>query len=134
MSKVAVDTNIMLYALDEFYPAKQKIAIDVLADHPYFCSQNLSEFINVCLRRRKLPKTDVGKLIITYLQQCRYIPVSEQMLTKSLDIMTAYDFQLFDSIIVAAALDTGCTTLYSEDMHDGQLIDKQLKIVNPFKA
>ena len=37
----------------------------------------------------------------------------------------------WDSLIVAAALDAGCTTLYSEDMQHGQRISDQLTIVNP---
>jgi predicted nucleic acid-binding protein len=37
-------------------------------------------------------------------------------------------------MIVAAALLAGCETLYSEDMQDGQLIDQQLRIRNPFEV
>ncbi len=39
----------------------------------------------------------------------------------------------YDSLIVATALESECTILYSEDMQDGLLIENQLKIVNPFK-
>lgn len=132
MNKIAVDTNILLYALDDFYTEKQKIAINILADRPYFCSQSLSEFSNVCLRRWKFPKSQVVEIIKTYLQQCHYVPVSENILLTSFDIMKTYDFQLFDSMIIASALETGCSILYSEDMSNGQIIKKQLKIVNPF--
>jgi len=53
---------------------------------------------------------------------------------RALEIMNKYDFQLFDSIIVATALESGCSILYSEDMNDGQIIDSQLEIINPFKG
>jgi len=43
-----------------------------------------------------------------------------------------YDFQIFDGIIVAAALEADCDILYSEDMQDGQVIENTLKIKNPF--
>jgi predicted nucleic acid-binding protein len=76
----------------------------------------------------------IAEIIKTYLQQCIYVPVSEHILLKSMDIMTIYDFQLFDSIIISSALETGCSIFYSEDMNDGQIIEKQLKIVNPFKG
>jgi predicted nucleic acid-binding protein len=75
----------------------------------------------------------VADLVNTYVEQGVYVPVTGQMLTRAEDIMHAYDFQLFDSIIIASALETGCTLFYSEDMSDGQIIEKQLKIVNPFK-
>ena len=134
MSKIAIDTNILLYALDDFYPEKQNIAIHLIADRPTFCSQTLSEFTNVCLRRWKFPKDKVAKLIKTYLQQCAYVPVTEQVVLRSVEIMQKYDFQLFDSMIIAAALDSGCSILYSEDLHDGQIIENSLKIINPFKV
>src|ERR1700761_8276709 len=117
MNKIAIDTNILLYALDDFYPDKQNIAIQIIADQPLFCSQSLSEFTNVCLRKWKFPKSKVAELIKTYLQQCSYVPVSELMLLTAVEIMDKYDFQLFDSIIVASALTSGCTILYSEDLN-----------------
>jgi predicted nucleic acid-binding protein len=134
MSKIAVDTNILLYALDDFYPEKQIISINIIADNPSFCSQSLSEFTNVCLRRWKFPKNKVAQIIKTYLQQCTYVPVTEAMMLKAIEIMPIYDFQLFDSMIISAALEAGCTIFYSEDMSNGQLIEQQLKIINPFKT
>lgn len=134
MNKISIDTNILLYALDDFYPEKQNISIQIIADKPIFCSQCLSEFANVCLRKWKFPKSNVADLIKMYLQQAIYIPVSEKMLIRSAEIMNKYDFQLFDSIIISAAIESGCTILYSEDMNDGQIIEGQLKIINPFKT
>jgi len=37
-------------------------------------------------------------------------------------------------MIVAAALETSCNTLWSEDMQDGLLVEGRLRIVNPFKS
>jgi|HubBroStandDraft_5_1064220.scaffolds.fasta_scaffold842895_2 predicted nucleic acid-binding protein len=133
MSKAAVDTNIMLYALDNFYPVKQAIAIDLISDCPYFCSQNLSEFANVCLRRWKFPKEKVADILTNYLRQCNYVAVSEQMIFSAAEIMKLHHFQFFDSIIISAALASNCSILYSEDMSDGQVIQNKLRIVNPFK-
>jgi predicted nucleic acid-binding protein len=48
--------------------------------------------------------------------------------------MERYKFSFCDSVIVASALHAGCTVLYSEDLQDGQVIDKQLRITNPFAA
>jgi predicted nucleic acid-binding protein len=36
-------------------------------------------------------------------------------------------------LIIAAALEAGCATLYSEDLQHGQVIDQRLTIINPFK-
>lgn len=40
---------------------------------------------------------------------------------------------IYDSLIIATALEASCTTLYSEDMQHGQLIENKLLIINPFK-
>jgi predicted nucleic acid-binding protein len=132
MSKIAIDTNILLYALDDFYPEKQLVAPNIIADKPTFCSQSLSEFTNICLRKWRFPKAKVAELIKTYLQQCTYITVSEAVLLLAFDLMAKYDFQLFDSMIIATALESGCSILYSEDISSGQIIEHQLTIVNPF--
>jgi predicted nucleic acid-binding protein len=39
---------------------------------------------------------------------------------------------IYDALVVSAALEAGCTTLYSQDLHDGQTIDRQRTIRNPF--
>ena len=48
-----------------------------------------------------------------------------------LDIAERYRFSIYDSLIVAAALRAGCSTLYSEDLQHGQTIER-LTIRNPF--
>jgi predicted nucleic acid-binding protein len=40
----------------------------------------------------------------------------------------------YDALIVASALEAGCTTLLSEDIQDGRVIDGRLTIRNPFMA
>ncbi len=44
-----------------------------------------------------------------------------------------YGYSFYDSLIVAAALESGCSILYSEDMQSGQLIDGTLTIRSPFQ-
>jgi predicted nucleic acid-binding protein len=50
----------------------------------------------------------------------------------ALDIRERYSFSWYDSLIVAAALEANCDTLYSEDMQNSQVINGRLSIVNPF--
>jgi predicted nucleic acid-binding protein len=50
----------------------------------------------------------------------------------SIGIAERYGFSFYDSLIIAAALETGCTTLYSEDLQYGQVIDGKLTIQSPF--
>ncbi len=50
-----------------------------------------------------------------------------------LAIAEKHQLNVYDGMIVAAAQLAGCTTLYSEDMHDGLVIDG-LTIRNPYAA
>jgi predicted nucleic acid-binding protein len=49
------------------------------------------------------------------------------------NIARRYGYQICDSVMIAAALEAGCTTFYSEDMRDGQRI-AGLTIRNPFRG
>jgi len=66
------------------------------------------------------------------LEKCTVQPVVLSTIKLAQDLIVKYDFQVFDSIIVAAALEADCDVIYSEDMHDGLIVENKLKIVNPF--
>jgi predicted nucleic acid-binding protein len=53
---------------------------------------------------------------------------------QALAIVERYGFSLYDSLLVAAALIADRRVLYSEDLQHGQLIERQLRVVNPFRA
>jgi predicted nucleic acid-binding protein len=44
-----------------------------------------------------------------------------------------YGCAIFDALVVAAALRANCRILWSEDMHDGLVVDGRLRIANPFR-
>ena len=52
---------------------------------------------------------------------------------RTLDVQARYQYGFYDSLIIASALSAGCDRLYSEDLHDGQIIEG-LTIENPFKT
>lgn len=49
-------------------------------------------------------------------------------------IAERYGFSFYDSLIIASALESDCTTLYTEDLHDGQVLEGVLIIRNPFSV
>lgn len=67
----AVDTNVLIYSLDEFSPAKQIVAKQVLIDAPVISTQNLSELLNVLTKRWKYPKPKAIQTTATPLKTCR---------------------------------------------------------------
>jgi predicted nucleic acid-binding protein len=52
----------------------------------------------------------------------------------ALGLAERHGFQVYDALIVAAALEAGCGTLFSEDMQDGRVVEGRLTIRNPFAA
>jgi predicted nucleic acid-binding protein len=50
----------------------------------------------------------------------------------ALDIAEEHGYSIYDALVVAPASEAGCATLFSADLHDGQTIDGQLTIRNPF--
>ena len=131
-NKVAVDTNILIYLHDDKVPVKQKIALDIMKDRPVISPQIISEYLNVLKRVLKAPKHEL-------LEHCQKLVAISILTTINLKtiryarhLIQKYDFQLFDSIIVASALEANCTILYSEDFQHNQLVEDKLRIINPF--
>ena len=130
--QVAVDTNVLLYSIDLEAPEKMQISLVLVEKEPVICSQNLSEFINVLLRRWKYPKDKVSLVVAEVLKTCIFYPNTKETYLQGFDLVAKYDFQIFDAIIVASALEAGCNILYTEDMQHGLVVENQLQIVNPF--
>jgi predicted nucleic acid-binding protein len=111
---------------------KRRIAEDLLSSNPVISSQVISEFVNVIRRLRDVSKYQLIIETACLFRYCPIVPVSHSILQRAAQFIARYDFQVFDSIIVASAVESGCEILYSEDMHQGLIVDGQLTIVNPF--
>jgi predicted nucleic acid-binding protein len=58
--------------------------------------------------------------------------IRKQDIKTAITIKQRYRYSYWDSLIIASALEANCSILYTEDMHNGQIIEKRLKILNPF--
>ena len=65
---------------------------------------------------------------------CPVVPLTIETTDRGRLIAERYGMAVYDAMIVASALLAGCETLYSEDMQNGLVIDRQLRIRNPFAA
>lgn len=72
MSKIAVDSNIILYFLDSSQTIKREQSSKLLIQNPIINSQSLSEIINILSRRWKFPKTDVIQVVNKILEVSVY--------------------------------------------------------------
>jgi predicted nucleic acid-binding protein len=131
-NKFAVDTNLFIYLHDTVFPEKQAQAADIIKLSPVVSAQVISEYLNVTKRLFKYPKQQILEICLADLDGCLIQPVTYATLQYAKRLIDNYDFQLFDSIVVASALEAGCDILYSEDLHNGLTVENKLKIINPF--
>jgi predicted nucleic acid-binding protein len=111
---------------------RSQVAETLLAAGGALSVQVLNEFVVVA--RRKLDKNweEVRRALDILRVFCpEPVPLTVKTHERALDIAERYGYSIFDSLIIAAALHAGASTLYSEDMQDGQAIDG-LTIRNPF--
>jgi predicted nucleic acid-binding protein len=132
MSKIALDSNILIYNHSLDCEDKRIIARSFFNDAPVVSSQVISEYLNVMRRNFKMDKLELLELCSKWLEKCTIQPVMFPTIKLAYYLIDVYDFQMFDSIIVAAALEADCEILYSEDMQHNLMVENTLKIVNPF--
>jgi predicted nucleic acid-binding protein len=127
----AIDTNIAVYALSE--GPKCDLASLLLEAGPSVSVQLLNEFMNVSLRKRNLPWSEIEESLSVINSLATGVrPIDLEVHKRGREIAKRYKFGIYDSLIIAAALLDDCDTLYSEDMQHGLVIDDRLTIINPF--
>ena len=127
------DTNIVVYAALGGGEARAERARAVISAGGVISVQVLNEFVNVL--RRKLGRTwdEVVEAEADIRELCPMIvPLTIEMHGRALRVARRYDYRFFDALMIAAALEASCDTLYSEDLQDGQRIEG-LVIQNPFR-
>ncbi len=128
---VFFDSSVILYLLSGS-EERANVVEDLLLREGHISVQALNEIAAVALRKRALSMVEVREFLDGIRECCRIHAITLEIHELGLDIAERYGFSLYDSMIVAAALESGCRTLYSEDLQPGQVIEKRLKVMNPF--
>jgi predicted nucleic acid-binding protein len=125
------DTNVIVYAFadDE---SRTGIAEALLAKGGVVGVQTLNEFVAVAVRKLAMPWKGVLEALSALRVLCPSpVPLTVQTHDTALRITGRFGYHIYDSLVIAAALEARCTTLFSEDLNAGQVIDG-LTIRNPF--
>ena len=139
MSADFIDTNVFVYLFDESAPAKRDVAKQViqggLTSGGAISYQVVQETLNVITRKLPTPTTarDADEFLRSVLLPLWRVMPTERLFRRGLDLQDRYRLSFYDSLIVAAALEAGCSRLLSEDLQHGQRIES-LTIVNPFRS
>ncbi len=124
------DTNVLVYAfLDS---EKRERALEVLAQGGVISAQVLNEFTHVAHRKRRRPWPEIEAALGTLREWFGdIVPLTSVTHAAAVALARDHGFAFYDALIVAAALEGGCDTLFSEDMQHGRDVGG-LTIVNPF--
>ncbi|PYU44649.1 MAG: VapC toxin family PIN domain ribonuclease [Acidobacteria bacterium] len=130
--KAFFDANVLIYAVAENDPRSAQAEV-LLASGGVLSVQILNEFVSVTRRKILMSWSDVSEALDAFRVLCPSpLPITIEIHEAALKIAEKHGYNIYDALVIAAALEAGCTTLYSENLHDGLTIDGQLTIRNPF--
>ena len=131
-----VDSNIWLYMLlpgqDEQKSRLARQLIRANESQIVLSTQVVNEVINTILRHDVLNEAEIRAIISRFYARYIISQITEAIQSQASHLRNAYSLSHWDSLIVAAGLAAKAAILYTEDMHDGLIVNNQLEIVNPF--
>ena len=135
-----LDTNVFLYQLDARDRRKHEVADGLVRRAPAtgeacLSTQVVHECLHAAIRKAEIPLDLAGArryLDVVLAPLCR-VGASVELVRRGLDLQGRLSLSFYDSLIVAAALEAGCSRLWSEDLQDGLRVDR-LTVRNPFAA
>lgn len=133
-----LDSNVCIYLFDADQQ-KAEIAERLFTPSAVVSTQVMAETSNVLRKKFRFGAEDVEKTALFIMNRVEVRAVTPSVFRLALKVAGRYGFSTYDSMVVAAAIDAECDTLYSEDLQHGQLIrhpdvDEKfsLNVVNPF--
>ena len=130
--RVFFDTNVLIYVLAKNDP-RSKRAEELLAAGGILSVQILNEFVSVARRKLLMSWSEATEALAAIRILCPSpLPLTVETHEAALKIAEQHGYGIYDALVLATALEASCETLYSEDLQEGQTIDGQVTIRNPF--
>lgn len=138
MSKVFLDTNLVVYANDETEPEKQLRAAHLVAElgraqRGVISTQVMQEYAYTGLRKLQQEPAVVLQQLLMLERSLEVIQVTPDLVRHAVELQALYQVNFWDACIVAAAETARCDVIYSEDLNAG-LFYAGIRLVNPFAA
>jgi predicted nucleic acid-binding protein len=136
--KVFVDTNVLVYAYDKTAGVKHDGAAKIMRElwdngRGVISIQVLQEFfVTVTGKIAKPLDTLTAREVVRDLLKWNPVVTTGDILIEAIDIHAAHKYSLWDSLIIASAIEGGAATLLSEDLSDRHSV-KNMVVRNPFK-
>jgi len=120
--KCFVDSNIWIYSFADDDPVRKKKACEFLDNtRPKVVSwQVINETCSTLLQKKGKDEIFIRFVVDHICKSYEVVNFNASLLEAASHLRTRYSISFWDSLIVAAALEAKCSTLYSEDMQHGQ--------------
>jgi predicted nucleic acid-binding protein len=130
------DTNVLIYADDKAASAKQRRAIDLVAEHRrartgVVSMQVLQEYFVTVTKKLRLDPS-IARRKVELLAEFDVAAPEVADILAAIDLHRLHGFSFWDALVLRAAKQAGCSIVLSEDMQNARAIDG-VQIVNPFK-
>jgi len=134
VSKIFLDTNILVYANDKSDTRKQALATKLvsgcMADRKGVIStQVLQEYASVAIHKLHQDVKIVHRRL-SQLESLEIVQVTPALISRALDFHTQYEIHFWDAAILAAAEDAHCDQIFSEDFQNGGIYSN-IRVINP---
>lgn len=134
--RIFIDTNIFVYSslVDSHHAGRRQKAIELIQseDHEIVISTQVLNEFSVILIKNGIDDNAIRERVTEIIENTTVDSVTTGTILSAWEIRLKYKFSYWDCLIVASALRCECSKLITEDLQDGQIIDKKLKIINPF--
>jgi len=130
------DTNVLIYADDKAAPAKQRRALDLVAEHRragtgVVSLQVLQEYFVTITRKLRVDQR-IARRKVELLAEFDIAATDVTDVLAAIDLHFLHGFSFWDALVVRSAKQAGCSVLLTEDMQETREIDG-VRIVNPFR-
>jgi predicted nucleic acid-binding protein len=129
-ARVFFDTNVPLYMLSGNTVLADR-AETLISAGGVVSVQVLNEFASVASKKLRMNWAEIREFLEGLRAACEVVPLTEYVHKQGLAIAERHKLSVYDSMIWAAAILSGCTLLYSQDMRHGLKIGDTL-LQNPF--
>ena len=137
MSKVFVDTNILVYCMDESdkkRKARCRTLVEALVGDLYgvLSTQVLQEFYVAATKKLGADPLAVKDILHSF-RRFETVVITPEIIKDAIDCSLINRLSFWDSLIVVAAESARCEKIWTEDLNDGQII-RGVRIENPLKS
>ena len=128
-----LDTNILIYAYSISELNKKNKSIELLNHKNIILStQVINEFVWIMSRKYNVDLIKLDMIVKNLFDTYRIVLIDKQVIELAIKLSIKYNFSYWDGLILSASLVNECNIIYTEDLQHGQIIDKNLTILNPF--